>query len=236
MGRVRVGTSGWSYPSWVGPFYPAGTSPARMLATYAASFDTVEAHATYRRLPAAAALAKWTAAVGPEFRFAPKAHMGISHRRDLDGVEDRAAAFLAAVATLGSLLGPVLVSLPHQEPDLARLDRLLGAFAAGASPPVAFELGPRWATSEILDRLDGAGATLVVSDTEDRPATALAPAGPVAYLRLRRSDYAPAELDGWAEQLAKAAADGRDAYVYLRHDDAGTGPTLARDLAHRLDG
>jgi uncharacterized protein YecE (DUF72 family) len=206
-----------------------------MLGVYATAFDTVEAHATYRRLPAAAALEKWRATVGPDFRFSPKAHLGISHRRDLDGVDDRAAAFVAAVAPLGSALGPVLVSLPHQEPDLARLDALLGAFAAAGGPPLAFELGPRWATTEVLDRLDRSGATLVVSDTDERPAGSLPSVGPVAYLRLRRAEYSPADLDRWADRLTKAAGGGQDAYAYLKHDDAATGPALARDLALRLD-
>ena len=227
---MRVGTSGWSYPAWVGPFYPEGTSAARMLGVYASMFDTVEAHATYRRLPTAVALARWVATVPPTFRFAPKAHMGITHRRDLDGVEDRVTAFLAAVAPLGPAQGPVLVALPHQQPDLDRLGRILTSFTATA----AFELGPAWDGADVLDRLDAAGATLVVSDTADRPATAIPSVGRVAYVRLRRADYTPADLDLWAERLAKVAADDRDAYVFLKHDDAATGPRLARELAERL--
>jgi uncharacterized protein YecE (DUF72 family) len=226
-----VGTSGWSYPAWVGPFYPPGTSAARMLSAYASAFGTVEAHATYRRLPTAVALARWVDTVPAGFRFAPKAHMGISHRRDLDGVEDRVTAFLAAVAPLGDAQGPVLVSLPHQEPDLDRLDRILAPFTGTAA---AFELGPAWDRADVLDRLDAAGATLVVSDTAERPATAIPGVGPVAYVRLRRPDYTPADLDQWAESLAKVAADGRDAYVFLKHDDAATGPRLARELVDRL--
>lgn len=198
-----------------------------MLGVYAATFDTVEAHATYRRLPGAAALAKWAAAVPPEFRFAPKAHMGITHRRDLDGVEDRVAAFLAALAPLGPLVGPILFALPHLEPDLTRLGRILDALPPGAAS--AFELGPAWATSAVLDRLDAAGATLVAVDSEDVPA-----AGPLAYVRLRRGAYTADELDAWADRLAKVTADGRDAYVFLKHDDAATGPALARQLAARF--
>ena len=229
MGRLRIGTSGWSYPSWVGPFYPPGTSPARMLGVYAATFDTVEAHATYRRLPGAAALAKWAAAVPPDFRFAPKAHMGITHRRDLDGVEDRVAAFVAALAPLGPLVGPILFSLPHQEPDLVRLGRILDALPPGVAS--AFELGPAWAVPAVLDRLDGAGATLVAVDSEDIPA-----AGPLAYVRLRQGAYTPSDLDLWADRLAKVTADGRDAYVFLKHDDEATGPALARELGARFGG
>ena len=230
MAVVRVGTSGWSYPAWVGPFYPERTSAARMLGVYASTFDTVEAHATYRRLPTAVALERWVASVPAGFRFAPKAHMGITHRRDLEGVEDRVTAFLAAVAPLGAAQGPVLVSLPHHEPDLDRLGRILTPLTATS----AFELAPAWERTDVLDRLDAAGATLVVSDTDERPASAIPGIGPVAYVRLRRPDYTPADLDVWAERLAKVAAEDRDAYVFLKHDDAATGPRLARELAERL--
>ncbi|HEX2047276.1 MAG TPA: DUF72 domain-containing protein [Acidimicrobiales bacterium] len=226
MAQVRVGTSGWSYPEWVGPFYPAGTSPARMLAVYAASFDTVEAHATYRRLPSAAALERWVDAVPPDFRFATKAHMGITHRRDLDGVESRVDAFLAAVAALGPTRGPVLFSLPHQRPDLGRLDRILSALGNRAT--AAFDLGPAWHRPDVLDRLDAAGATLVITDSPSLPSV-----GPLAYVRLRKGDYPPADLDLWAERVAKVVAEDRDAYVFFKHDDAATGPRLAQELRSR---
>jgi uncharacterized protein YecE (DUF72 family) len=229
VGVVRVGTSGWSYPAWIGSFYPDKTSPARMLGVYGSVFDTVEAHATYRRLPSAAALAKWVATVPASFRFACKAHMGITHRRDLAGVEDRVAAFLAAVEPLGPALGPVLVSLPHQQPDLDRLGRILDPLGGGA-----FELGPAWQSTDVLDRLDAGGATLVVSDTDERAAGAIPSVGPVAYVRLRRSDYTEADLDLWAERLVKVAAEDRDAYVFLKHDDAASGPRLAQELIERL--
>ncbi len=225
MSVVRVGTSGWSYPAWVGPFYPEGTSAARMLGVYASTFDTVEAHATYRRLPTAVALARWVATVPAGFKFAPKAHMGITHRRDLEGVEDRVTAFLAAVSPLGSAQGPVLVALPHHEPDLDRLGRILTPLTATA----AFELGPAWDRTDVLDRLDAAGATLVLTDAPSIPSV-----GPVAYVRLRKGDYTPAELDAWAERLAKVVAEDRDAYVFLKHDDAASGPRLARELVERL--
>ena len=201
-----------------------------MLSVYASEFDTVEAHATYRRLPTAKALEGWVGAVPDGFRFACKAHMGITHRRDLDGVEDRVAAFLTAVAPLGDRLGPVLLSLPHQQPDLARLDRLLAALRV----PAAFDVGPAWNRPDVLDRLDAAGATLVVTDSTERPATAVANVGRVAYVRLRRGDYTPADLDAWADRLAKVAAEDRDGYVFLKHDDAATGPLIARELVARL--
>jgi uncharacterized protein YecE (DUF72 family) len=162
--------------------------------------------------------------------------MGITHRRDLDGVEDRVAAFLAAVAPLGDNLGPVLVSLPHKDPDFDRLDRLLAAFPPPpAGPVVAFELGPNWYTSEVISRLEAHRSTLVVVDNDaEREERAPLTVGPVAYVRLRRDRYDRAALEAWADELGKLRTEGRDSYVYLKHDAEGDGPRYARRLAELL--
>ena len=69
---IRVGTSGWSYPSWRPGFYPEGTKPEEFLRFYAARFDTVELNTTGYRLPAEEQFQRWADAVPDGFRFAPK--------------------------------------------------------------------------------------------------------------------------------------------------------------------
>ena len=235
MGDAWVGTSGWAYVEWIGAFYPKGTTAARMLRHYAAQLPTVEAHSTYRRVPSATTLERWAAQVPAGFRFAPKAHVGITHRRDLDGLDERMQAFFTAVSSLASRLGPVLFQLPHQQPDLTRLDALLAGLPAGVA--AAFELGPAWLAGDmagdVLDRLADRRATVALVETDTRPA-ADADVGPFTYARLRRSRYSAAELDHWGERLAKLQADGRDVYVYLRHDEDGHAPAYARQLMERL--
>lgn len=231
---IRVGTSGWSYSSWVGPFYPEGTSASRMLSAYAATFRTVEAHNTHRRMPTEAVLRRWTAQVPEDFRFVPKAHVGITHRRDTDGLAERVATFFAALAPLGERLGPVLHVLPHRHVDLPRLDLLLAALPP--HPAAVLELAPAWWTGEVLDRLSAHGVSLAVIDRDEGDAdTAVPSVGPLTYVRLRRSSYTPADLDRWAARLADEAARGRDVYAFVKHDEEGDGPRYARDLVGRLE-
>jgi len=210
-----VGTSGWSYKEWVGGFYLPRTPSTRMLAAYADRLPTVEAHNTFRRRPRLSALEGWAAAVPPEFQFAFKAHVAITHQRDLDGVEERVANFFDGLDPLGERLGPVLFQLPHREVDLERLDRLLAALPA--APPAAFELGPAWNTPEVLGRLDAAGATLVVVD-KDGDDAAVPEVGAFAYVRLRRERYDDKAVGRWASRLKKVAATGRSVFAYLRHE------------------
>lgn len=235
--RIRVGTSGWSYPTWVGRFYPPRTTAARMLPFYAERFPTVEAHSTHRRTPTPAGLERWATQVPPGFRFALKAPMGITHRRDTDGLADRVHTFFDALEPLGAeRIGPVLFLLPHRQPDLDRLGLLLAALAAERANrtwlrPV-FELFPGWRVDAVLDRLADGGASLVVVDRDDDPGERQPRVGPVTYLRLRRTAYAGPDLDRWAGWLAGAPGE---AYAYLKHDDDGNGPRYALDLVGRLE-
>ncbi|MBM2842591.1 MAG: hypothetical protein HW404_428, partial [Anaerolineales bacterium] len=41
-GRLLLGTQGFAFDDWVGPFYPPGTAKADYLARYADHFHTVE--------------------------------------------------------------------------------------------------------------------------------------------------------------------------------------------------
>ena len=52
LGNIRVGTQGWNYEAWEGPFYPPGTRPADFLSVYARAFDTVEVDSTFYAIPA----------------------------------------------------------------------------------------------------------------------------------------------------------------------------------------
>ena len=45
--------------------------------------------------------------------------------------------------------------------------------------------------------------------------------GPFLYVRLRRGEYADAEVATWASRLIPFLAAGNDAYVFFKHDDTG---------------
>ena len=208
-----------------------------MLDFYAQRFSTVEAHSTHRRLPTAAALARWAGSVPPTFRFAPKAHAGITHRRDLEGVAERVATFARSLAPLGEHLGPVLFVLPHRRPDLTRLDALLGALARVPVLRPVFELAPAWWQDEVLARLRAHGSSLAVVDRDGPPLPdEVGPrAWPVGYVRLRREAYTDADLATWSAKLAADAAHHEEVYVFFKHDEQGNAPRYARALVEHLE-
>jgi uncharacterized protein YecE (DUF72 family) len=88
MGEVRIGTSGWSYPTgpgtWNGIFYPAGRSGARGrrggdLTYYAEHFDTVEVNSSFYRLPDPAATERWARETPAGFDFSLKLFQKFTH-------------------------------------------------------------------------------------------------------------------------------------------------------------
>jgi len=69
---IRIGTQGWNYPGWVGPFYPAGTRAEDYLRLYARAFATVEVDSTFYAVPPEKVVHSWATKVPDGFRFALK--------------------------------------------------------------------------------------------------------------------------------------------------------------------
>ncbi len=87
MGDVRIGTSGWSYPSgqgtWNGIFYPASRSSGGRrfdeLAYYAEHFNTVEVNSSFYRLPTPDTTRAWAKRTPADFDFAMKLFQKFTH-------------------------------------------------------------------------------------------------------------------------------------------------------------
>jgi uncharacterized protein YecE (DUF72 family) len=85
---ILVGTSGFSYEDWVGPFYPEGTKRADMLAVYASRFPLVELDFTYYQMPGLKTMQGLARKTPPRFQFAVKANKQMTHEPGLS-VTDR---------------------------------------------------------------------------------------------------------------------------------------------------
>src|SRR5438046_898983 len=84
MGDVRIGTSGWSYPSgkgtWNGVFYPKPRPKGfDDLAFYAEHFDTVEVNSTFYGQPRADVSRAWAERTPRGFEFSVKLYQKFTH-------------------------------------------------------------------------------------------------------------------------------------------------------------
>lgn len=111
---IRIGTSGYSYDDWVGPFYPEGMDRRAFLSYYAERFNCVEVNYTYYRMPAARTLAAMAAKTPAGFRFAIKANQEMTHQRE-EADAELFEQFIAALQPLRehSKFGCVLAQFPY---------------------------------------------------------------------------------------------------------------------------
>ncbi len=239
VAEIHIGTSGWHYDHWVGPFYPEGTPAADFLAFYAERFATAEINNTFYQLPSAETLAQWRDTVPTGFRFAAKASRYVTHMKKLKDPAASLARFLDRIAVLDPKLGPLLFQLPpNWRVNLERLEAFLEALPAGRR--CAFEFrDDSWWNDAVYDALARHGAALCLFELAGS-ATPLTATADFVYLRLHgpgeayQGSYDDARLRTWAERLAGWRDEGRDVWAFFDNDEAGFAATNARRLLELL--
>lgn len=237
MSRAWVGTSGYSYPQWLGVFYPEKLPKNEWFRYYAEQFSGVEINLSFYRLPTTATFRGWAKDVPEDFRFVLKGHRYVTHVRRLADVTGTVRAFFDRAAPLESRLACVLWQLPPGfRADPARLGSFLGVLAEAAPPSVrhAFEFRDEsWfegATYEILER---AGAAVVLADypfqvlapgmrarLPERPPVHVPHTADFVYVRRHGpgEDYTGGYTDRMVETdaawVAKCLDEGKDAFVF----------------------
>jgi uncharacterized protein YecE (DUF72 family) len=237
---VLVGTSGWQYRDWRGPFYPPGLPQARWLEAYAARFSTVEVNNAFYRLPEAATFERWAAGTPDGFVVAVKASRYLTHIKRLREPAEPVGRLLERCRHLGSKLGPVLLQLP---PTLtARHDDLaatLDAFGTGCRVAVEFRHAS-WLTEETAGLLRSHDAAFCLADAPNRR-TPLWRTASWGYLRLHegrahpRPCYGRQALQTWARRLADLFTPADDVFVYFNNDARACAPDNARQLRTLLE-
>jgi uncharacterized protein YecE (DUF72 family) len=233
MPRAWVGTSGFSYKEWKPSFYPADLPDKQFLAHYATRLRSVEIDYTFYRMPNAKTLDAWKAATPETFRFAVKASQKITHWERLQVPSEALAYFTGIVPRLGERLGVVLFQLPpFFRSDLSRLDTFLGALPADL--PRAFEFRhASWFTPEVYEVLRRHSAGLCIHDA-DESCTPLELTAGLVYVRLRKSTYAPPDLEAWRARIREWVARGAEVFAYVKHEENPDAPQIALALAEGL--
>lgn len=221
-----VGTSGYSYTSWKGKFYPKKLAQEQMLAYYGEQFRSVEINSTFRRMPTESDVKGWAKKVSGDFRFALKAPEQITHRLRLRNADESVAQFLDVAKVLGKRLGPLLFQLPPNfKKDLPRLSAFLKLLPRRRR--IAFEFRhASWFDDDVLGLLRDRRIALCIADDDNDLRVPFEATTDWGYLRLRRLDYRDSELGKWVKRVQEQ--DWRDAFVFFKHEDQAIGPRLAK--------
>jgi uncharacterized protein YecE (DUF72 family) len=241
-GGIHIGTSGWSYRHWRGPFYPDCLPARRFLSHYAGVFRSVEINSSFYGMPEATTFASWRETVPPGFVFAVKASRFITHMKKLKKAEDALERFLKRADALGETLGPILFQTPpNLKRDAALLEDFLNTLPSGYT--FAFEFrNPGWFDSRIYETLNARGAVFCIFDLNGR----LSPVevtGRKAYIRLHGPDgpyrgrYGPETLAEWADRIVSWAGREIATYCYFDNTDdpEAFAPQDARTLQDMLE-
>lgn len=225
---LYAGTSGFSYASWKGIFYPATLPASKMLAYYAARLNGVELNGSFYRTPPESAMVKWIAEVPEIFRFSMKANRGLTYSAESFDRVGLARIFTERLAPMAERLGPILLQFPPaRQRNVALLDSLLDAIARPAAAEFRHE---SWFDGETYAVLRAHDTALVITDEAKWPRAPRVEVSSAAYYRLRRG-YSPASLRPWIAEVRSAVSSHREVHVYFRHDPPS--PALAQRLLER---
>ena len=222
---LYVGTSGYAYKPWKGPFYPADLADAGMLRYYGERFGAVEINNTFYRMPKTVVVEGWRDEVPPGFRFVLKASQRITHYQRLKDAGDTVGYLLRAAGVLGERLGALLFQLPaNLKKDVPRLREFLALLPE--TQRAAFEFRhPSWFDDEVFGMMRDHQAALCIAEAEDDLEVPFVSTAEWGYLRLRLPGYADAELAAWIERVR--GEGWKDAFVFFKHEDEARGPVLA---------
>jgi uncharacterized protein YecE (DUF72 family) len=235
MGRVYIGTSGWSYKSWEKSFYPEALPGTRHFQFYATQFPTVEINFTFYRLPLPSAVEGWRDKAPPGFVYALKGSRFITHMKKLANLGGGLDKFFDRIEPLKRRIGAILWQLPpvlHK--DAPRLDDFLSQLPRSYHHAVEFR-HPSWLEEDIFHLLHRHRAAHVSVSSLGMPMN-LEVTSDLVYIRFHgleggaAHDYTRQELEPWARHIRRQAAAGKTVYAYFNNDANFRAPGNARLL------
>ncbi len=243
-GRTYIGTSGWNYDHWRGPFYADDTPQKRYFDEYAARLKSVEINNSFYQLPSENTLADWHKRAPTGFVFAVKASRYITHMKKLKDPEEGLTNFLDRATALKGRLGPILFQLPpNWRCNHDRLESFLQTLRR-VTPKrrCAVEFRDEsWWQDRTYALLEKHGAAFCIYDLERRQSPKTVTAEYV-YIRLHgpsknayEGAYDRQTLSGWAGAINSWCDDGRDVYCYFDNDQNGHAAINAMELDDMLD-
>jgi uncharacterized protein YecE (DUF72 family) len=237
--RIHIGTSGWHYKHWRGPFYDPGMRTADMFRFYVQQFDTVEVNNSFYRLPTQTALQNWRDLAPGKFCFAVKGSRFLTHMKKLKDPEAGLESFFDRVETLERKLGPILFQLPPGwQCNSERLASFLRALPR--KHRFAFEFrNQTWHLEKIYQLLRHHNAAFCVYELAGFQSPVQITAD-FAYVRLHgpgrayQGNYTKQQLGEWAERIRDWQRELKNIYFYFDNDQNGYAAGNALELKKML--
>src|SRR5437660_12606963 len=257
---IYIGTSGYSYQDWKGPYYPENIKDNEMLPFYAKDFNATERNYTYYRMPAARTLAAMASKVPEGFVFTIKAPKELTHQSEEEGGRslENFTMFRQALQPLvdEGKFGAVLAQFPNSFKPTPENRDYLSVFRdrMGDLPVVVEFRNAAWVTDETMELLRENNLGYCCVDEPHLkgliPPIAVATA-PIAYVRFHgrnaqkwwRHDeayerysysYKPEELQEWVPKIEKLENTAKETFVFTNNHYQGQAVQTANQLKELL--
>lgn len=180
MNTYFIGTSGWSFPEWLGGFYPSNLNSKKWLTFYSSYFNCVEINATFYRSFKDETYFKWYNEVPDTFQYILKAPRSVTHTQLLQDPNNHLSQFWQSAQLLSNKLGLILLQLSPRIPyNINLLRRTLIHFDRPDKIAVEFR-SKHWLTEETKTLLKEYGAVFCCADS---------PTTPLFYWQTANSNY-----------------------------------------------
>jgi uncharacterized protein YecE (DUF72 family) len=238
MTEWYVGTMGFGYKPWQGPFYPEKLPRNQQLPYYAGHFNALEMDSTFYGTPKAEYVTRWRESTPDTFRFCPKAPREITHDLRLADIEHTLANFLDTMGLLGHRLGPVVIQFP---PDFREDQREnLRSFLRDLPGNIRFAIELRhrsWWSDETADMFRSANVCWIAADYIYLPKE-IRRTTDFLYLRFlgRHGQFGTktheivdktADLERWEAAIGPHLSEVTAVYAFFNDDYAGFSPATA---------
>ncbi len=157
MKDIRIGTSGYDYLDWKGPFYAEEEKRSNFLSFYSSRFDTVELNFSYYRMPTEKQLSSILERSDPTMDISIKAHESMTHKVDCLTWKESVKTYCESITPLlkADKLAAVLLQFPysfHYTPEKRQyLDQLIKEMPE--IPLVVEFRNSEWLNKRVFDAL-----------------------------------------------------------------------------------
>ncbi len=241
---LQIGTSGWSYKEWIGPFYSESKG---MLTHYSKVFKTVEVDSSFYRYPDERMAYAW-ARRGPDgFKYALKVPGLITHDKKFElsqGIIKDLQRFLDLIEPLNRTgkLGPLLFQMPPSyKADLDKLENVLTLLPEGYQYAIEFRHNS-WLQPETWKVLRESKVAYTIVDEPLLPPDVILTSSEFAYVRWHgRGDrpwynynYSEPELQKWIPPIKEIEQKVPNVYGYFNNHFHGFAVANALQLTKML--
>lgn len=242
-GRVNiyVGCAKWGRKD-LKYFYPRGTNDE--LEYYASQFNAVELNATFYRYNSKQILG-WYEKVPQNFRFFPKIHQEISHRKWLSDVQSQTRSFLESISNFMEKRGTVFLQLrsDFKPKFFDRVTEFIEKWPQAIPLAVEFRhtdwYNDKAVADELYDLLEENKVANIITDTaERRDLLHMRLTNREAFIRYvganHHSDYT--RLDAWVDRLAKWKEQGlQNIHFFVHQNVEEESPKLSAYFIQKLN-